>query len=42
MATSQEVETPKQIAHLMDKKENYDILENNINEIKNYILDKIS
>ena len=41
MATSQEVKTPKQIAHLMDKKENYDILENKINDIKNYILGKI-
>ena len=42
MATSQKVETPKQIAHLMDKKENYDILENKINDIKNFILGKIS
>ena len=42
MATSQKVETPTQIAHLMDKKENYDILENKINDIKNYILGKIS
>ena len=42
MATSQEVKTPKQIAHLMDKKENYDILENKINDVKNYILGKIS
>ena len=42
MATSQEVETPKHIAHLMDKKENYDILENKISDVKNYILDKIS
>ena len=42
MATSQEVEVPKQISHLMDKKENYDILENNINDVKNYILGKIS
>ncbi len=41
MATSQEVETPKQIAHLMNKKENYDILENRINDVKNYILGKI-
>ena len=41
IATSQKIETPKQIAHLMDKKENYDILENNINDIKNYILGKI-
>ena len=42
MATSQEVEIPKQITHLMDKKENYDILENKINDVKNYILGKIS
>ena len=42
MATSQEVEAPKQIAYLMNKKENYDILENKINEVKNYILGKIS
>ena len=41
IATSQKIETPKQIAHLMDKKENYDILENKINDIKNYILGKI-
>ena len=40
MATSQKMDTPKQIAHLMDKKENYDILENNINDVKNYILGK--
>ena len=42
IATSQKVDTPKQISHLMDKKENYDILENKINDIKNYILGKIS
>ncbi len=42
MATSKEVKMPKQISHLMDKKENYDILENKIKDIKNYILDKIS
>ena len=42
MATSLEVKTPKQIAHLMDKKENYDILENKINDVKSYILGKIS
>ena len=41
MATSKEVKMPKQISHLMDKKENYDILENKINDIKNYILSKI-
>jgi len=42
MATSKEVKMPKQISHLMDKKENYDILENKIKDIKNYILGKIS
>ena len=42
IATSQELEVPKQIAHLMDKKEKYDILDNKITDIKNYILEKIS
>ena len=42
MATSQEVETPKQIAHLLNKKEKYDILENKITDIKDYILGKLS
>ena len=42
MATSQQVEIPKQIAHLMDKKENYDILDNKLSDVKHYILEKIS
>ncbi len=42
MATSKEVAMPKQIAHLMDKKEKYDVLENKITDIKEYILGKIS
>ena len=42
MATSQEVETPKQITHLLNKKEKYDILENKITDIKDYILGKLS
>ena len=42
MATSQELDTPKQVAHLMNKKENYDILENKITDIKKYILGKLS
>ena len=42
MATSKEVETPKQVAHLIDKKEKYDILENKITDIKSYILEKLS
>jgi len=41
MATSIDVEIPKQIAHLMGKKEKFDILENKIIDIKNYILEKI-
>ncbi|MBH90854.1 MAG: threonine synthase [Candidatus Marinimicrobia bacterium] len=42
VATSQEVDAPKQIAHLMDKKEKYDILEKKVDKIKNYIIDKIT
>ena len=42
MATSQEVEAPKQVAHLINKKEKYDILENKITDIKSYILGKLS
>ena len=41
-ATGKEVEPPKQFLNILDKKEKYDILENNILEIKNYILTKIA
>ena len=33
---------PEQIKKLIDKKEKYDVLENKISEVKNYILGKIS
>ena len=41
MATGKEVQQPTQLSKIVDKKEKYDILENNISEIKNYILEKI-
>jgi threonine synthase len=42
MATGKDVQTPTQLSEIVDKKEKYDILENNISEIKNYILEKIA
>jgi len=42
MATGKDVQTPTQLSKIVDKKEKYDILENNISEIKNYILEKIA
>jgi len=42
MATSKEVKTPSQLFNTLDKKEKYDILENNLLEVKNYILEKIN
>ena len=41
MATGKDVQTPTQLSKIENKKEKYDILENNISEIKNYILEKI-
>ena len=41
MATSQEVKMPKQISGILDKKEKFDILENKISDVKNYILGKL-
>ena len=41
IATSKEVKMPNQLSNLLNKKENYDILENNINDVKKYILGKI-
>ena len=41
MATSREVKMPKQISNILNKKEKYDILENKIIDVKNYILGKI-
>ncbi len=40
MATSKEIEIPSQLSNTLNKKEKYDILENNLTEVKNYILEK--
>jgi threonine synthase len=40
-ATGKEVEPPKQFINILEKEEKYDILENQVSEIKNYILGKI-
>ena len=40
-ATGKEVEPPKQFTNILEKEEKYDILENQVSEIKNYILGKI-
>jgi|TARA_B100001741_G_scaffold234634_1_gene195693 threonine synthase len=42
MATNEEVKMPKQMRGILDKKEKYDILENNTSDVKNYILGKLS
>ncbi len=40
-ATGKEAKAPKQFANILDKKEEYDILENQVSEIKKYILGKV-
>ena len=40
MATSKEIKIPSQVSNTLDKKEKYDILENNLSKVKNYILEK--
>ena len=42
MATGKEVQPPIQFSKIEDKEEKYDILENDISKIKNYILEKIA
>ena len=32
---------PNQLSNILDKKEKYDILENNISDVKSYILEKV-
>ena len=39
-ATGEEIQAPPQLSNLVDKKERFDIMENNISKIKNYILKK--
>ena len=41
IATSREVKMPNQLSNILNKKEKYDILENNISDVKSYILEKI-
>jgi threonine synthase len=40
-ATGKDVSSPKQLEKIVDKEEKFDILENNISEVKKYILNKI-
>jgi threonine synthase len=40
-ATGKNVSSPKQLEKIVDKDEKFDILENNISEVKKYILNKI-
>jgi len=40
LATGEDIKPPAQAANLLDKKEKYDILENKINLVKEYILKK--
>ena len=35
------IPVPKQFSNIIDKKEKFDIIENSISEVKNYILVKI-
>ena len=41
-ATGKEIKPPKQFLNISDKDEKYDILENKVSEIKNYILEKVA
>ncbi len=41
-ATNKEITMPKQLTDISDKKEKYDILDNKISDVKNYILGKLS
>ena len=42
MATGKEVQPPMQLSKIANKEERYDVLENNISKIKDYILEKIA
>jgi len=39
-ATGKEIDAPAQLSNVVDKEEKFDIIENNISLIKNYILNK--
>ncbi len=40
-ATGKDVNLPSQLSNIIDKEEKFDIVENNISKIKNYILEKV-
>ena len=40
-ATGSDLKAPKQLEEFVDKEEKFDILENNISEVKKYILNKL-
>ena len=40
-ATGKDVNLPPQLSNIVDKEEKFDIVENNISKIKNYILEKV-
>ena len=42
IATSKEVKMPNQLSNILNKKEKYDIVENNISDVKSYILGKLN
>ena len=39
-ATGEKIDAPTQLSNILDKKEKFDIIENNISKIKHYILEK--
>ena len=39
-ATNIEIKAPQHLFNVLDKKERFDIIENNISKIKNYIIEK--
>ena len=39
-ATGEEIQMPPQLSNVIDKEEKFDIIENNISKIKNYIIEK--
>ena len=41
IATSKEVKMPNQLSNILNQKEKYDVLENNISDVKSYILERI-
>ena len=40
IAINKDISTPKQISSLPNKKEKFDVLENNLKDLKKYVIDK--